>query len=330
MTMRLLLTTALAFGLVACSEDREAEVETNAVAAAETMEAAAETAADTASEAAEAAGDRASAMAEGAANRLALEAAVRSDLRSPEAKARDKYRHPVETILFFGIEPDDVVVEVWPGAGYYTDILAPYLASGGGKLYAASFNPESENPRIQEALANFKEKYVDHPEVYGDVEMTVLAADRQEIAPPGSADVVVTFRNVHNFEMGGWSEEAFAAFYDALKPGGTLGVVDHRLPEDRDKTLEKSSGYIKESTVRKLAEDAGFVFDASSEINANPADTADHPFGVWTLPPNSRTSGRDGTTPEGFDPQKYLDIGESDRMTLRFVKPMEPEESLLE
>lgn len=325
MTKTLLLSTVLALGLVACAEeDTGAAMEETAAEAADTMADAAEDA----GEAADAALDRSTAMAEGAAGRLALEAAVRSDLRSDDDKARDAFRNPVETIMFFGIEPDDTVVEVWPGRGWYTDILAPYLASGGGKLYAASFNPDSDNPRIQDALNAFEEKYAD--EAYGDVELTVLAADRQDIAPAGSADVVVTFRNVHNFEMGGWSADAFAAFYEALKPGGTLGVVDHRLPEDRDKTLEMSSGYLKVSTVRQLAEDAGFVFDASSEINANADDTADHPFGVWTLPPVSRTSGRDGTAPEGFDPEAYKAIGESDRMTLRFKKPMEPEESLLE
>ncbi|MEM1380394.1 MAG: hypothetical protein AAGH41_07210 [Pseudomonadota bacterium] len=260
----------------------------------------------------------------------ALAGAISSDARTEAAKARDVARNPAETISFFGVKPTDTVVEIWPGAGWYTDILSVYLAAGGGKLYAASFDPSSDNPRIQQAIESFDAKYLADPELYGDVERTVLARDVQEIAPPGSADAVLTFRNVHNFEMGGWSAEAFAAFYEALKPGGTLGIVEHRLPEDADKAREKTSGYVKVSTVRQLAEDTGFVFDGSSEINANPADNTDHPFGVWTLPPNSRVSDRDGNAPEGFDPSVYLEIGESDRMTLRFKKPFEPEEALLE
>lgn len=259
-----------------------------------------------------------------------LQAAVDAAGRPAEEKARDAFRNPVETLAFIGVEPTDTVVEIWPGGGWYTEILARYLAMGGGKLYAASFDPENDSEYVQRALTNFRDRFMADPETYGDIEMTVLSEDKQDIAPAGTADVVLTFRNVHNFEMGGWSEEAFAAFYEALKPGGVLGVVDHRLPEDADDAREKSSGYVKVSTVRELAEGAGFVFDASSEVNANPNDDTEHPFGVWTLPPNSRTSGRDGTAPEGFDPEVYKAIGESDRFTLRFVKPMEPEESLLE
>jgi predicted methyltransferase len=259
-----------------------------------------------------------------------LEAILAAEDRSEDDRARDIFRHPVETIEFFGIEPSDTVVEVWPGSGWYTEILARYLAEGGGKLYAAGFDPESENERVRQSVANFSERFTGKPDVYGDVELSVLTQDTQDIAPEGSADVVVTFRNVHNFEMGGWSSDAFSAFYDALKPGGVLGVVDHRLPEDAEKGREQTSGYLKVSTVRQLAEDAGFVFDGESEINANPDDDTMHPFGVWTLPPNSRTTDRNGETPEEFDAQAYRDIGESDRMTLRFVKPEEPEESLLE
>ena len=243
---------------------------------------------------------------------------------------RDAARKPAEVIHFFDIETDDTVVEIWPGGGWYTEILARYLASGGGKLIAAGFDPASENPRIQQAVENFQTRYVADTEEFGTVEMTALSQQSQDIAEPGTADFVVTFRNVHNFEMGGWAPEAFASFYAALKPGGVLGVVDHRLSEDADKAREMDSGYVKVSTVRQLAEGAGFVFDGSSEILANPADDTDHPFGVWTLPPSSRTSDRDGTTPEGFNAEEYLAIGESDRMTLRFVKPIEPAEALLE
>ena len=259
----------------------------------------------------------------------ALEAAVASELRG-DAAARDEFRNPVETLMFFGVKPSDTVVEAWPGGGWYTDIIAPYLASGGGKLYGAGFDPESSSDFVQRAITTFDEKYVANPEVYGSVERTVLARDKSMVAPAGSVDVVLTFRNAHNWEMGGWADQAFAAFYEALKPGGTLGVVDHRLPEDADKAREMSSGYLKVSTVRQLAEEAGFVFDGASEVNANAADDTDHPFGVWTLKPNSRKTDREGNAPEGFDAEEYLAIGESDRMTLRFKKPIEPTEALLE
>jgi predicted methyltransferase len=260
---------------------------------------------------------------------MSLNEAVAGTWRSDADRVRDSSRNPVETLEFFGVEPTDTVVEIWPGGGWYTDILAPYLAAGGGQLYLAGFPEDDENPRVRQAVENLKSRFSDQ-ERYGDIGFTVLTGEEQDIAPAGSADVILTFRNIHNFVMGGWGEEAFAAFYDALKPGGTLGVVDHRLPEDADQEREMSSGYLKVSTVRQLAENAGFVFDAASEINANPADDTEHPFGVWTLPPNSRTQDRNGEAPEGFDPEEYRAIGESDRMTLRFTKPIDPEESLLE
>jgi predicted methyltransferase len=262
----------------------------------------------------------------------ALRAAIDAEDRPSEERARDQYRNPAETIRFFGIEPSDTVVEIWPGGGWYTEILARYLAAGDGMLYAAGFDPEGASEGAQRSIDNFEQRFMERPE-YGDVEMTVLSQNNQSIAPDGTADAVVTFRNVHNFQMGGWAPEAFAAFYEALKPGGVLGVVDHRLPEDADIAREQSSGYVKVSTVRQLAEDAGFVFEEASEINANPMDDTDHPFGVWTLPPNSRQTGRNGAVPEGFDPEEYRMIGESDRFTLRFRKPEDanqPEDALLE
>ncbi|MEM0928737.1 MAG: hypothetical protein AAGI89_05540 [Pseudomonadota bacterium] len=259
----------------------------------------------------------------------ALAAAVASDLRSADNKARDEFRNPAETIAFFGVEPGDTVVEIWPGGGWYTEILAPYVTAGGGTYYAAHFHPDG--PFGQSSLARFTENFVGAPEVYGPIELTGLSAENVDIAPAGSADYVLTFRNVHNFQMGEWAPAAFAAFYEALKPGGVLGVVDHRLPEQADDAAEQRSGYVKVSTVRRLAEEAGFVFDGESEVNANPNDDADHPFGVWTLRPSSRTADRNGEAPEGFDPEEYLAIGESDRMTLRFKKPeAEPTEALLE
>ena len=247
------------------------------------------------------------------ASQAALAAAVAAPTRTPANLARDRYRHPFETLSFFGVKPSDTVVEIWPGGGWYTEILAPYLVSGGGRLYAAA--PEWGKDGIAKLKAA-------NPALYG----SVLTADfpvfdaGDTAVPAGSADVILTFRNVHNWRMGyrrddkqDYSAEAFRQIYAMLKPGGTLGIVDHRLPEDASDERERTSGYIKLSTVRRLAEAAGFRLVASSEINANPADSADWPDGVWTLPPSLRLKDKDR--------EKYLAIGESDRMTLRFEKP---------
>jgi len=235
----------------------------------------------------------------------ALTAALAAPARSPANVARDRYRHPAETLAFFGVKPNHVVVEAIPGGGWYTEILAPYLAKK-GTLYLAQ--PAG---RGRDAL---KAKLDAAPAVYGKArwaDMPLTAAT----VPDGSADVVLTFRNVHNLIMNGGTaaDDAFASFYRALKPGGVLGIVDHRLPESRDSAMEKSSGYLKRSTVVALAAKAGFRLAAESEVNANPRDTADYEKGVWSLPPALRN----GET----DKAKYLAIGESDRMTLKFVKP---------
>ena len=254
-------------------------------------------------------------------------AGVLADPRRGEGSARDGARNPAETLRFFGIEPDMTVIEVWPGGGWYTDVLAPYLAESGTYI-AAGFDPET-NDYMRERVAAFEEKYADEDQ-YGNVQMAVLSPQSGPLAEEGSADMVLTFRNVHNWIMGGFEEKAFADFYAALKPGGILGVVEHRLPEEADAEMERTSGYVKESTVIALAEAAGFELAERSEINANPADDADHPFGVWTLPPSSRTEDRDGNAPEGFDADAYAAIGESDRMTLRFVKPLGADGALME
>lgn len=247
-----------------------------------------------------------------AAAKKSLEQAVAAPHRSDANRARDKYRHPVESLSFFGVEPGDTVVEIWPGGGWYTEILAPYLADK-GKLIVAS--PAG---RGSEGIA----KRLDaNPALFGKVERANFPAllGGTGVAP-GTADVVVTFRNVHNWGAGymhpekkGYSDEAFRELFAMLKPGGVLGIVDHRLPESASAEREKSSGYIKVSTVRALAEKAGFKYVGSSEINANPKDTADWTDGVWTLPPTLAM----GAT----DRDKYVAIGESDRMTLKFVKP---------
>ena len=252
-----------------------------------------------------------------------LEWAVAGDWRPDMQTARDDARNPVETLSFLGVEPDDTVVEVWPGGGWYTYILAPYLTEGGGTLIAAGFDPDAfEGDRragIETRIAEYRETF-DDPR-YAAIEHAAFSNVSGPLAPEGSADVVLTFRNLHNWMAGGYDDKFFADAYAALKRGGTLGVVEHRLPSNMEQDPAATSGYVHEDYVKAAAEAAGFVFTESSEVNANPADTADHPFGVWTLPPVSRTEDRDGNTPEGFDPQTYLDIGESDRMTLKFTKP---------
>ena len=255
---------------------------------------------------------------------MTLPEAVASDLRSDEEKARDAWRHPTETLEFFGVEPAQKVVEVWPGGGWYTNILAPWLGSSGGTLVAAGFDAAAiEDPerraRTEERLAEFKAAYADPK--FGNMEYTVFSASSGPLTEAGTADVVLTFRNLHNWMASGYAEKFFADAYDALKPGGTLGVVEHRLPSTEDQDPKATSGYVHEDYVKALATAAGFEFVDASEINANPADTADHPFGVWTLPPNNASSDRDGATPDDFDPEKYKAIGESDRMTLKFRKP---------
>ena len=260
-----------------------------------------------------------------AAPTMTLAEAVASDLRSEEEKARDVWRHPVETLEFFGVESDDKVVEVWPGGGWYTNILAPWLASGGGTLVAAGFDAASiedaeRRARTEQRLAEFKATYADAK--FGTIEHTAFSAASGPLTADGTADVVLTFRNLHNWMGGGYTEKFFADAYTALKPGGVLGVVEHRLPSTQAQDPKATSGYVHEDYVKALATAAGFEFVEASEINANPADTADHPFGVWTLPPNSWTSPRNqGETPAGFDAAKYKAIGESDRQTLRFRKP---------
>lgn len=255
---------------------------------------------------------------------MTLAEAVASDLRSDEERARDVWRNPAGTLEFFGVESDDKVVEVWPGGGWYTNILAPWLASGGGTLVAAGFDAASiEDPerraRTEQRLAEFKATYADPK--FGTIEHTAFSATSGPLTGDGTADVVLTFRNIHNWMSGGYTEKFFADAYTALKPGGVLGVVEHRLPSTQAQDPKATSGYVHEDYVKALATAAGFEFVEASEINANPADTADHPFGVWTLPPNLATTDRDGKPVEGFDPEKYKAIGESDRMTLKFRKP---------
>ncbi len=248
-----------------------------------------------------------------------LEWAVAGDWRIEAEKARDKWRHPVETLTFFGVKPSDTVVEIYPGGGWYTAVLGPWLKQGGGKLYAAQPDPAASTSARANVEA-YTAAFVANPDTYGTIEVTVASRTSPGVAPEGVADAVLTFRNVHNWMAAGYADKIFADAYKALKPGGVLGVVEHRLPSARDQDLTASTGYVLESYVVQLAENAGFTFEESSEINANPKDNADHPLGVWMLPPNLRAPAPD--TPEAltYDAGKFRTIGESDRMTLRFRK----------
>ncbi|MCY4753553.1 class I SAM-dependent methyltransferase [Pelomonas aquatica] len=231
-----------------------------------------------------------------------LKAAVAAEHRSVGNVARDAWRHPYETLAFFGIRPTDTVVELAPGGGWYTEILAPYLREQ-GQLYAADGGS-----------ARFRAK-MDSMAVYGKVRISAFdpAKGLLDIAPPGSADAVLTFRNVHNWMDAGKAQEVFDAAFKALKPGGVLGVEEHRLPASRSQDAKAPTGYVHEATVIRFAEAAGFRLAGRSEVNANARDNADHPDGVWTLPPTYALKDRDRA--------KYQAIGESDRMTLKFVKP---------
>jgi predicted methyltransferase len=243
----------------------------------------------------------------------ALERIAAGDHRSAANKARDAYRNPVENLLWFGLRPDMTVVEITPGGGWYTEILAPFLKDK-GRYYAAGFDADSEVSFFRDAARRFQAKLEAAPELYGAVVPTVLAPPaRTEIAPPGSADLVLTFRNVHNWMDAGTADAIFAAMFQALKPGGVLGVVEHRGDPARPQDPRARSGYVTEEYVIGLANKAGFELAGRAEINANPKDGKDHPQGVWMLPPT--LSGGEQ------DRERYLAIGESDRMTLKFIKP---------
>ena len=230
--------------------------------------------------------------------------------RDPANVARDRYRHPAETLAFFGVRPDQTVIEITPSTGWYTEILAPYLADRGqyiGAMPAAA--PDSGGGKRNAAL---RQKLAGNP-LYGKARLIEFDAKAPVFGPENSADVVLTFRNLHNWLAAGTTEYHLRAAYDALKPGGVLGVVDHRARPGTDIETSKKSGYVSEQLVIDLAGEVGFELDARSEVNANPKDDTDHPNGVWTLPPVNRH--------DAADDAMYKAIGESDRMTLRFRKP---------
>ena len=249
-----------------------------------------------------------------AADSSSLQAAINGEHRPSQHTNRDIYRHPQATLDFFAVEPDMTVVEIWPGGkGWYTEILAPYLKDR-GLLYVAHFDEKSTTPYFSKNFTKFKQKLAANPDVYGRVIMTTLQPPEQlEIAPAGSADRVLTFRNIHNWMKSGQALQVFEAMYLALKPGGILGVVEHRNAAPTEQDPKAQSGYVTEAYVIHLAEQIGFKLVAKSAINANPKDTHDHPKGVWSLPPSLR----------GGEENKnhFENIGESDRMTLKFIKP---------
>ena len=243
----------------------------------------------------------------------ALKAAITSTGRSPANVARDPARHPYETLTFFGIKPTMTVVELAPGGGWYTEILAPYLRDK-GKLIAAGESPASPNAGAKRYADSLTKKLAANPALYGKVQRGVFEPPRAyDIAKPDSVDMVLTFRNLHNWMEGGDEElkKTLAEIYKVIKPGGVLGFEDHRLPAARK--AGSTGGYVHEAYVIKMAESVGFKLAGKSEINANPKDTADYAKGVWTLPPTLAN--------KDVDREKYLAIGESDRMTLKFVKP---------
>ena len=242
----------------------------------------------------------------------ALRAAVDSSARSPENKARDKYRHPLQTLTFFGIRPNMTVVELWPFGGWYTGILAPYLRAH-GRLYEAIMDPASTNREDVELNSELKAMFAAHPNLFDKVQLSVLAPGKMQIAPDGTADMVLTFRNIHNWVWAGMEKDVFAAAFRALKPGGILGVVEHRS-NDPNAAPAKGQGYVGEQYAIRLIESAGFKLVARSNINRNPKDTKGYPKGVWTLPPSYAEGDKDRA--------KYAAIGESDRFTLKFIKPM--------
>jgi predicted methyltransferase len=250
-----------------------------------------------------------------AAADLTLDSAVRNPARSAKFVARDEARHPLEELAFFGVTPQSTVVEIWPGGGYWTEILAPLLHDHGGYYVALQGKGGSEGADAEADKLNalFRGKVEADAAIYGKLTPTVFGVGQGEIAPPGSADFVLSFRNLHNWMKDGFASEAFAAFYQALKPGGALGLEEHRGQRDMAQDPKAEDGYVRQDYAIALAEKAGFKFEGSSEINANLKDTANWPKGVWTLPPTLRLGDQDRA--------KYEAIGEADNFVLKFRKP---------
>ena len=251
----------------------------------------------------------------GAGASLTLEQIVVGDHRSAANIARNQFRHPLETLEFFGLTADMTLIEIGPSGGWYTEILAPYMRDQ-GRFYGAHFSPNSPVNYHRPSLERFEDKLLERPDMYGKVIIRpLLPPGETAIGPAHGADMALTFRNVHNWIMAGLEYEYFETFYDALKPGGVLGVVEHRAKPGSSMQVMQTTGYVTEAYVKEVAAAAGFEFMAATEINANAKDPREHPEGVWTLPPEYRLG--------AVDRAKYTAIGESDRMTLRFRKPLD-------
>lgn len=233
---------------------------------------------------------------------------------------RDAFRHPYDTLRFWGLEPGMSVLEIYPGRGWWTSILAPYLRHSNGQLTVAEWEADRASPAQRETMAAFRERFSDRA-VFGDIHYTALSAQTRALAPPNTFDLVIIARNVHTFMAGGFAEKAFRDCAAALKPGGLLGVEQHRAISTGVQDPLARSGYVQEAYVKALAQEAGLDFVAASDVNANPNDDRDHPFGVWTLPPELRTAPLGQPDNPDFDTAPYAAIGESDRMTLKFRKP---------
>jgi predicted methyltransferase len=240
-----------------------------------------------------------------------LTSILAGDQRSEENRARDRYRHPKETLLFFGIRPQMKVLEVWPEPGWYTEVIAPLVRDSG--MYYAALTPDPASKHVTQGLDDFRAKLAARPDLYGHVQVVNFPLDGSDALPPESVDIVVTFRNIHNWMADDHAAQAFATMYRALKPGGVLGVVEHRGNPALTQDPRAKSGYVNEDYAIKLIEAQGFRLVAKSQVNANPKDTKDYEQGVWTLPPSYRLGAKDH--------DKYAAIGESDRFTLKFVKP---------
>jgi len=243
---------------------------------------------------------------------LALDKILAGSHRSAENSARDEYRHPKETLLFFGIRERMRVLEVWPEPGWYTEVIAP-LVQQHGKYYAAVIAPDPHSRYVSNRLTDFQSKLAARPDLYGQVTTVTFPSDGGDVVPPGSLDMIVTFRNIHNWMARDSAGQAFATMYRALKPGGVLGVVEHRGNPAVEQDPKAKSGYVNEDYAIRLIEGQGFKLEGKSQVNANPKDTKDYEQGVWTLPPTYRLGSQDH--------DRYAQIGESDRFTLKFVKP---------
>jgi predicted methyltransferase len=239
-----------------------------------------------------------------------LKAAVADPGRSANFVARDPVRHPVEELTFFGLKPGMTVVELWPGGGYWTEILGRYLAKSGTYYVALESTDDSEG---SQSVSRWRARMATEKDRLGTIHETTLASGRYDIAPAGSADLVLTFRNLHNWMDGGYADQALAACFTALKPGGILGIEEHRGRTDKPQDPKAADGYVREDYAIALAKKAGFVLVAKSEINANPKDTKNWPDGVWTLPPTLSQGDKDRA--------KYVAIGEADNFVLKFRKP---------